>query len=114
MRKKYYTYILLTKNNTLYCGYTDDVNRRFKTHTEGKGAKYTKSNKPIKIVYQKAFNTKSEAMKEEYRIKKLTKKQKLEIISEYNKIHNHLLLLKIILVVLSFVFCLMTYYRYFS
>ena len=65
----------------MYCGYTDNVEKRFQQHLEGKGAKYTKANKPVKIVYQKSFETKNEAMKEEYRIKhKLTRKQKLELI----------------------------------
>lgn len=82
MDKKYYVYILLTEQNTLYCGYTDDVEKRFHAHLEGKGAKYTRSHKPVKIVYQKEFATKSEAMKEEIRIKKLTRDKKLRIINE--------------------------------
>lgn len=81
MDKKYYIYILLTEQNTLYCGYTDDVEKRFQTHLAGKGAKYTRSHKPVKIVYQQEFNTKSEAMKEERRIKKLSHKDKLELIN---------------------------------
>lgn len=81
MDKKYYIYILLTEQNTLYCGYTDDVEKRFQTHLAGKGAKYTRSHKPVKIVYQQEFNTKSEAMKEEKRIKRLSHKDKLELIN---------------------------------
>lgn len=81
MDKKYFTYILLTKQNTLYCGYTDDVEKRFQAHLEGKGAKYTRSHKPIKIVYQKEFETKSDAMKEERRIKKLSRFEKLKLIN---------------------------------
>lgn len=81
MDKKYFTYILLTEQNTLYCGYTDDVEKRFKAHLEGKGAKYTRSHKPIKIVYQKEFETKSDAMKEERRIKKLSRFEKLKLIN---------------------------------
>ena len=76
MEKKYYTYILLTEQNTLYCGYTDDVEKRFQAHLEGKGAKYTRAHKPIKVVYQKEFSTKSEAMKEEARIKSLSRYEK--------------------------------------
>lgn len=72
--------MLLTKKNTLYCGYTDDVEKRFQAHREGRGAKYTRANKPIKIVYTKEFDTKSEAMKEEHRLKELSHKQKLELI----------------------------------
>lgn len=81
MDKKYFTYILLTEQNTLYCGYTDDVEKRFQAHLVGKGAKYTRSHKPIKIVYQKEFETKSDAMKEEKRIKKLSRFEKLKLIN---------------------------------
>lgn len=81
MDKKYFTYILLTEQNTLYCGYTDDVEKRFQAHLEGKGAKYTRSHKPIKILYQKEFETKSDAMKEERRIKKLSRFEKLKLIN---------------------------------
>lgn len=82
MGEKHFVYILLTERGTLYCGYTDDVEKRFEKHLSGKGAKYTKANKPVKIVYTKEFPTKSEAMKEEYRIKKtLSKEEKLKLIS---------------------------------
>ncbi len=83
MDKKFYTYVLLTENNTLYCGYTDDVEKRFEKHLSGKGAKYTRANKPVKIIYQACFDTKSEAMKEELRIKDLTREEKLEFIKEH-------------------------------
>jgi putative endonuclease len=79
MEKKYYVYIILTEQNTLYCGYTDDIEKRFQAHLEGKGAKYTRANKPVKVVYTKEFDTKSEAQKEEHRIKKLPRKKKLEL-----------------------------------
>lgn len=81
MDKKYYTYIILTEKNTFYCGYTDDVKKRFQAHLEGKGAKYTRANKPVKLIYQKEFDTKSNAMKEEARIKKLTHQEKLKLIN---------------------------------
>ena len=80
INKKYYVYIILTVNNKLYCGYTDNVEKRFNLHMEGKGAKYTKANKPLKIVYTKEFDTKQEAQKEEYRIKQLTRKEKEKLI----------------------------------
>lgn len=81
MEKNYYTYVLLTEGNKLYCGYTDDVEKRFEAHKSGKGAKYTRANKPIKIVYTACFDTKSEAMKEEHRFKEMTKKEKLEFLN---------------------------------
>lgn len=80
MEKKFYTYIIITVDNTLYCGYTDDPETRFEKHKAGIAAKYTRSHKPLKIVYLREFDTKSEAMKEECRIKSLTRVQKEELI----------------------------------
>ncbi len=81
MDKKFYVYILLTERNTYYCGYTDDVQKRFKAHLEGHGAKYTRANKPVKVVWQKEFLTKSEAIKEECRIKNLPRIEKEKLIT---------------------------------
>lgn len=82
MQNLYYVYILLTQRGTLYCGYTDNLEKRYALHVQGKAAKYTKANKPVKLVYSKAYHSKVEAMKEEYRIKhKLSRKQKLELIN---------------------------------
>lgn len=78
--KKYYVYIILTKDNTYYCGYTDDLEKRFSAHMSGHGAKYTRAHKPEKIVYSKEFESKQEAMKEEYRIKQLTRAEKEEFL----------------------------------
>lgn len=80
MDKKYYTYVLLTENNTLYCGYTDNVENRFEEHKAGTGAKYTRANKPVKVIYTACFDTKSEAMKEERRIKTMTRAEKMNFI----------------------------------
>ena len=79
---KYYLYILQTQDNTLYCGIARDVQKRFQEHLSGRGAKYTRSHKPVKIVYTKEFENRSEAQKEEYRIKHLSKEEKLKLISE--------------------------------
>lgn len=88
MDKDFYTYIILTENNKLYCGYTDKPKERFEKHKQGLAAKYTRANKPLEMVYLKKFTTKSEAMKEECRIKKLTRSQKeLLISSEINEIN---------------------------
>lgn len=84
MEKKYYVYIIQTIDDKLYCGYTDNLEKRFTAHLNGVGAKYTKSHKPLKIVYNESYSTKSEAMKEEYRIKHLTRVQKLELIANKN------------------------------
>ena len=86
---KYWTYILLTEKGTLYTGVAIDVEKRFQEHLEGstkgkKGAKYTNSNKPVKIVYKKQFESKSLAMKEEWRIKHLKREEKLKLIENEN------------------------------
>ena len=72
----HFVYILKCVDNTLYTGYTTDVEKRFKTHSAGKGAKYTRSRLPLKIVYVAEFETKQDAMRREYQIKQLTRKQK--------------------------------------
>ena len=80
MTKPYFTYIILTEKGTYYCGYTDDLEKRFEKHKAGLAAKYTRAFKPVKFVYTKEFPTKSEAMKEECRIKKLSRAKKEELI----------------------------------
>lgn len=85
--KIFYTYLLLTENNTYYCGYTDDMEKRYQKHKQGNGAKYTKANKPIKIAYLETFKTKSEAMKEEYRIKHLSRQEKEKLAKEFEISH---------------------------
>lgn len=76
----YYTYLAECADRTLYCGYTDDVKNREMVHNSGKGAKYTRSRLPVKIVYYEEFETKSEALKREHAIKKLTRGQKEKLI----------------------------------
>lgn len=76
----HFCYIVQCRDNTLYCGYTNNVERRIDTHNKGKGAKYTKTRLPVKLVYTECFGTKSEAMKREYQIKQLTRKQKCDLI----------------------------------
>lgn len=77
MKTVYYVYLLKCADTTYYCGITTDVKRRIKEHnTSPIGAKYTKSRRPIVLVYQKKYKTRSEACKEEVRIKKLKRKEK--------------------------------------
>lgn len=78
--KIYYTYLLECSDGTLYCGYTNDVAARVKTHSEGKGAKYTKSRLPVRAVYVEEHATKHEAMSREGKIKRLSRAEKLRLI----------------------------------
>ena len=75
-----YTYILRCADGTYYCGWTNNLDRRLKAHNEGKGAKYTRSRRPVALVYYEAFSTKEEAMRREYEIKQLHRKKKEELI----------------------------------
>lgn len=74
--RQYFTYMLRCGDGSLYTGYTDDLMKRIATHAAGKGAKYTRSHLPVALAYYEAFPTKSEALKREAAIKKLTKAEK--------------------------------------
>ena len=77
-----YTYLLQCADGSLYCGWTNHLEKRVKAHNEGKGAKYTKSRRPVELVYYEEFLTKEEAMSREYTIKRLTRAEKLELICQ--------------------------------
>ncbi len=78
-----HTYILLCADNTLYTGITTDLERRIYEHNHSPlGATYTKSRRPVSLVRSTDFLSRSEASSEEYRIKHLTKKQKLDLIKK--------------------------------
>jgi len=71
-----YVYILKCGDNSLYTGWTNNLEKRFQEHCLGKGAKYTKGRGPLEIVYHEVFDNKIDAMKREYSIKKLSRKEK--------------------------------------
>lgn len=75
-----YTYILTCADGTLYCGWTNHLELRVKVHNEGKGAKYTKSRRPVELSYYEAFATRQEAMKRESAIKRMSRREKLRLI----------------------------------
>lgn len=77
-----YTYILRCADNTLYCGWTNNLEKRLEAHNKGKGAKYTRSRLPVELVYYEEFETPNEAQKREYQIKRLTREEKLELIKK--------------------------------
>jgi len=77
----WFTYILLCQDGSYYIGSTNDVQKRFQDHVEGRGARYTKSHKPEKIIYQEKFSTKSEALKREAELKKWTKTRKSALVN---------------------------------
>ena len=77
-----YTYIVRCKDDTLYCGWTNNLEKRMASHNSGTGAKYTRCRYPVTLVYYETFETKEEAMRREYAIKQLSRKEKLRMIAE--------------------------------
>ena len=81
MKADNYVYILECSDKTLYTGYTNNLDNRIKAHNEGKGAKYTKSRLPVKLVYSESFDDKKEAMSREWFIKhRMTREEKVKLI----------------------------------
>lgn len=76
----HFVYILECADKTLYTGWTTDLEARLKSHNCGSGAKYTKTRLPVRLVYNEVFEDKSSALKRENEIKKLTRKQKTDLI----------------------------------
>ena len=79
-----YTYILKCSDNTLYTGWTNNLEKRLKDHNAGNGAKYTKPRRPVELIYYEEFETKEEAMKREYAIKHLSRAKKQALIQQTN------------------------------
>ena len=78
---KNYVYILRCNDNTLYTGWTNDLENRIKMHNSGLGAKYTRGRGPCELIYFETFDTKQEAQRREYAIKKMTREKKNKLIS---------------------------------
>lgn len=77
----YHLYILECADKTLYTGITTDLERRVYEHNMAKiGAKYTRTRRPVVLIYSKKFRTRSLALKAEYKIKQMTRVEKLELI----------------------------------
>ncbi|MCI1964735.1 MAG: GIY-YIG nuclease family protein [Oscillospiraceae bacterium] len=84
--KKHYAYMLRCADETIYCGYTTDLSHRIKVHNSGKGAKYTRSRRPVQLVYQESFSSKREALQREASLKKLTHYEKVTLIYQMKKL----------------------------
>lgn len=77
-----YIYILKCSDGSLYTGWTNDLEKRVQTHNDGHGAKYTRSRRPVELVYYEQAETKEEALRREYAIKQLSRTQKLRLIEQ--------------------------------
>lgn len=74
-----YVYILRCADGTLYCGWTTDLEARLATHNSGKGAKYTRSRRPVELVYSEAYEDRHDALSREWHIKRMTREEKLAL-----------------------------------
>ena len=80
-----YTYILKCADDTLYCGWTNNLEKRLAAHNAGTAAKYTRTRRPVKLVYYEEFETKQEAMSREFHIKRMSRLEKLALINGLEK-----------------------------
>lgn len=81
----YYVYIILCIDGTFYTGYTKNVDERAKLHVNGRGARYTKMHPPKEVAYVETFLSRSDAMRREKAIKKLSHRQKADLIGSQKK-----------------------------
>ena len=80
MEKVWFVYILQCSDGTLYTGITNDLERRIQMHSNGDGAKYTRGRGPLVLRYVEKIESYSSALRREYAIKQLSRKQKLKLI----------------------------------
>ena len=80
----YYVYILCCKDGSYYTGHAKDAEKRFEMHKKGRGARYTRMHEPEKLVYVEQFESRSEAMRRERKIKTLSHNKKQQLINKNN------------------------------
>ena len=80
-----YVYMLRCRDNSLHTGWTNNLKNRLSDHNKGKGAKYTRSRLPVKLVYYKKVDDKSQALKLEIKLKKLSKRKKELLVKDFSK-----------------------------
>ncbi len=85
IRLAYYVYILRCKDGSYYTGHAKDADKRFEMHKKGRGARYTRMHEPEKLVYIEEFESRSEAMRRERRIKTLSRNNKQQLINNNSK-----------------------------
>ncbi len=77
-----YVYMLRCSDDSLYTGWTNDLDKRVKSHQSGNGGRYTRAHRPVELVYHEVYATRHEAMRREWEIKHMTKEQKENLIRE--------------------------------
>jgi putative endonuclease len=82
----FYAYIAECRDGTLYTGWTDNLEKRAKAHNEGRGGNYTRSRRPVKMVYSEECSSRREAMSREWAIKKMRRAAKQSLIRRQNSL----------------------------
>lgn len=88
MSGRNFTYLLRCSDGSLYCGWTNDLQKRLDSHNAGTGGKYTRTRLPVELVYYEEYATRQEAMSREYHIKRLSRQEKLRLIESGGKTHD--------------------------
>lgn len=83
-RNQNVTYILRCSDGTFYTGWTNNIEKRLEAHNAGQAAKYTRCRTPVELVYLEVHETKQEAMRREVQIKRLSRKEKEDLIRNYH------------------------------
>lgn len=81
-----YVYILRCSDDTLYCGWTTALSRRIAAHNRGDGAKYTRSRRPVELVYCEEYEDRHEALSREWHIKRMSREEKLQMIEDTGRV----------------------------
>jgi putative endonuclease len=83
--RRYFVYIVRCSDGTYYTGYTNDLEKRVRRHNSGRGAKYLRGRLPAALVYSRAFSDRGDALRREWKIKQLSRKDKEALVRGYRK-----------------------------
>ena len=81
----FFCYMLKCCDGSFYCGWTTDLKKRFKAHAGGKGGRYTRSRLPVLLVYYEKLNSRSQAMRREWELKKTSHQEKQNLTEKFNE-----------------------------
>jgi putative endonuclease len=84
----HYVYLVRCADDSIYCGWTTDLKKRVRAHNSGQGAKYTRSRRPVKLVYAEEFEEKQEALSREWHLKRLNRAEKIRLIEMAGRKRN--------------------------
>ena len=84
----HYVYLVRCADDSIYCGWTTDLKKRVRAHNSGQGAKYTRSRRPVKLVYAEEVEEKQEALGREWHLKRLNRAEKIRLIENAGRKRN--------------------------